>query len=278
MPETTRSVLKLAAEWLTKKGADAPRLDAELMLAKVLGVRRLELYLDHDRPLTEEELEPFRAMLRRRGAREPVAYILGEKEIHGLAFEVTRDVLVPRPDTETLIEAALAETKRGARVFCDVGTGSGCIAIALLKAQPGLRGIATDTSPAALEVARRNAKRHEVELELLECDLLEKVVGPLDLVVSNPPYILPSERSGLDPELAFEPEGALFDRGEDLPTTRRLAVMARERLKPSGLLAVETGAERAPLVRRHFEEAGFVEVSTVKDLAGIERVVLGRAP
>lgn len=278
MTETTRSVLKLSAEWLTKKGADAPRLDAELLLASVLKVKRLELYLDHDRPLTEGELEPFRALLRRRAAREPIAYILGEREFFGLSFEVTRDVLVPRPDTEHLVIVAQEEVDKGAKVFCDVGTGSGCVAVALMKHRSGLRGYATDASGAALAVARRNVAKHAVEnLELMECDLLEKVPGPLDLVVSNPPYVLPSERDSLEPELSFEPPSALFDSAEDLPTTRRLAEQAHARLKPGGLLAIETGAKTADLVRQILERARFGEIRSVKDLGGHERIITGRA-
>jgi release factor glutamine methyltransferase len=276
MTETTRSVLKLAAEWLEKKGADAPRLDAELLLAHALKVKRLALYLDHDRPLTEDELDPFRALLRRRAAREPLAYIVGVRDFLGLEIEVTRDVLVPRPETEHLVLCAREEIDRGARVFADVGTGSGCVAIALLVHRSELRGIATDLSPAALEVARRNAARHGVELELVTGDLLEGVAGPLDLIVSNPPYVLPSEREGLAPELSFEPASALFDAAEDLPTTRRLAEQAIARLKPGGLLAVETGAGRAELVRAHFARAGLVDLSSVKDLDGHERIVRGR--
>lgn len=276
MTETSRSVLKLAAEWLAKKGIDSPRLDAELLLAHALRVKRLDLYLDMDRPLTDTELEPFRAALRRRVAREPLAYIAGEREFYGLAFEVTKDVLVPRPETEHLVAVALEEVERGARRFCDVGTGSGCVAVSIVKKKAEVTGVATDVSEAALSVARRNVARHGVTLELVRGDLLEGVAGPLDLVVSNPPYVLPSERTGLDPELAFEPPGALFDTGEDLPTTRRLAEQAREKLKPGGLLAVETGAGRAALVRAHFEAAGFVEIDFVKDLAGHERIVRGR--
>ncbi|MEZ0229497.1 MAG: peptide chain release factor N(5)-glutamine methyltransferase [Planctomycetota bacterium] len=277
--ETTRSVLKLAAEWLEKKGADAPRLDAELLLASVLKKKRLDLYLDHDRPLTEGELEPFRALLRRRAAREPIAYILGEREFFGLAFEVTRDVLVPRPDTEHLVVVAQEAVDKGAKVFADVGTGSGCVAISLMKHRDGLQGFATDTSSAALAVAKKNVEKHGVVgLELVECDLLEKVPGPLDLIVSNPPYVLPSEKGSLEPELSFEPASALFDTAEDLPTTRRLAEQARERLATGGTLAVETGAKTGELVRAILARAGFSEVRAVKDLDGHERVIVGRNP
>ncbi len=279
MSETTRSVLKLATEWLTRKGADAPRLDAELLLASVLKVKRLDLYLDHDRPLEENELEPFRALLRRRAGREPIAYILGAKEFFGLSFEVTRDVLVPRPETEHLVVVAQEAVDAGAKVFADVGTGSGCVAISLMKHRTGLTGFATDTSSAALAVARKNVERHSVQgLELVECDLLEKVSGPLDLVVSNPPYVLPSEKSSLEPELSFEPASALFDSAEDLPTTRRLAEQAFAKLAPGGTLAVETGAKTGELVRAILARSGFTEIRSVKDLDGHERVIVGRRP
>ncbi|MBI3724691.1 peptide chain release factor N(5)-glutamine methyltransferase [bacterium] len=295
--ETIRSVLKLATGWLEEKGVDSPRLDAELLLAHTLKLKRLDLYLDHDKPLREDELAPFRALLRRRAAREPVAYILGEREFYGLSFEVTRDVLVPRPETEQLVEIAREALALKAAAgapslrFADVGTGSGCVAIAILaKCSPrdmDLSGLATDASPAALLVARRNAEKHGVlaRLAILEGELLapakkalEESGARLDLVVANPPYVLPSERAGLAAELSFEPEIALFDRGEDLPLTRALALEAREILAPSGLLAVETGAGRAPLVRDHLARAGFVAISTAKDMAGHERIVVGRAP
>jgi len=294
-PKTVRQVLGLATGWLTERGVDAPRLDAELLLANVLGLKRLELYLDHDRPLAESELAPFRALLRRRGAREPVAYLLGTREFFGLPFRVSSAVLVPRPETEELVEHARVELARLASsgnkaslAFADVGTGSGCIAVALLAmgTPPGasLRGFATDRSAAALAVARENAERHAVldRLELLEGDLLEPArarlgAEKLDLIVSNPPYVLPSERASLAPELAFEPQDALFDSAEDLPLTRRLAQAARELLAPGAALLVETGAGRAALVREHFERAGLTAIETRRDLAGHERFVVGRA-
>lgn len=307
-PKTVRQILTLAAGWLGERGVDSPRLDAELLLAHSLGIKRLQLYLDHDRPLTEGELGPFRALLKRRGSREPVAYILGEREFYGLSFRVSRDVLVPRPETEELVTHAKDELARVASSspgrelrFADIGTGSGCIAVSLLvHATPEgttLRGFATDRSAAALAVAKGNAEKHGVldRLDLLEGDLLAPVrerLAPvrerpgaqgqldakLDLIVSNPPYVLPSERGLLEAELAHEPEGALFDAAEDLPLTRRLAVEARALLAPGGLLLVETGAGRAALVRDHFEAAGLVPVEVRKDLAGHERFVCGRAP
>jgi release factor glutamine methyltransferase len=279
--DTVRRVLPLAAEWLGKRGVDAPRLDAELLLAHVLKLKRLDLYLDHDRPLAEAELGPFRALMKRRAAREPIAYILGEREFYGLAFEVTRDVLVPRPDTEHLVLLAKAELeKRPDATFADVGTGSGCIAIALLHESKTARGVAIDLSAAALAVARRNAGKHGVleRLELLEGDLLAPLAGrKVGLVVSNPPYVLPGERPMLAPELGFEPERALFD-ADGLPLTKRLAVEARAALEPGGLVAIETGAGSAGLVRGHLEAAGFLSIETTKDLGGHERIVSGRAP
>ncbi|MGE0707536.1 MAG: peptide chain release factor N(5)-glutamine methyltransferase [Planctomycetota bacterium] len=286
-PQTIRDLLPVASGWLAEQGAEEARLDTELLLAHVLGIKRLALYLDHDRPLTAAQLQAFRALMRRRGERrEPVAYILGERAFHGLDLEVDRHVLIPRQDTETLVEVGLEELERlaGERLaprFCDVGTGSGCVALALARGCPDARGFACDRSGPALAVARRNAERLGLspQVRMFQGDLLGAVrPESLDLVVSNPPYVLESERGLLAPEvLQHEPHAALFD-AEGLPLTRRLAAEAWRALRPSGALAVETGFDKAPLVAGFLAAAGFVEVRRVTDLGGVERVVVGRRP
>jgi release factor glutamine methyltransferase len=293
MAETVRSVLELAAKWLVAKGVDDARLEAELLLAHALKVKRLDLYLDRDRPLVEAELAPFRELLKRRAAREPLAYLTGAREFYTISFEVTPDVLIPRPETEHLVDAAreelarIAATRPGPTRFADVGTGSGCVAVAVLRHVADATALAIDVSEPALAVARRNAERAGVlaRIELAKGDLLaparERIAAGaprLDLVVSNPPYIAPEEKPSLSPEVLREPAHALFDASGDLPLTRRLALEARDALAPGGALAVETGAGRADVVRAHLAEAGFADIRTVKDLAGIERVVVGRAP
>jgi release factor glutamine methyltransferase len=285
-PRTVREVLAAAAPWLASRGVaeDEARLDAELLLAHVLGVRRLDLYLDHDRPLDEAERARYRALMRRRGeGREPVAYVLGERGFHGLVLEVGPGALVPRPETEHLVEVGLEALRAAGAAprFVDVGTGSGCVALALAEAVGAARGLALDRSAAALAVAARNVRRLHLEerVVLVRGDLLAAVApGSVDLVASNPPYVLPDEAGLLAPEVArWEPREALFD-APGLPLTRALAAAAAVVLRPGGTLAVETGFDKAPLVAGHLREAGFVDLRAVRDLAGIERVVVGRRP
>lgn len=270
---TTRTIRELAAAsrpWLEKKGVDNPRLDAELLIAHALGVKRLDLYLDWDRPLTDDEIARCRELIRRRGAREPVSLILGSKEFWGLPFKVTRDTLAPRPETELLVEVALEETAQDATgTFVDVCTGTGCVAIAILSERPGLRAIATDLSAAALAVARENAHNHGLadRFEPREADLLAGVTGPLSFVVANPPYILPSERAALAPEVReHEPALALFGEDADgLGHHRRILAGA-----PSArFVALEIGHGQGQAMRAL---PGFAALR--KDLAGLDRVAI----
>ena len=281
-PTTVRSLIPVASKWLSEQGCDEARLDTECLLAQVLGCRRLDLYLDHDRPLTPTELEQFRALMRRRGAREPLAYILGSRGFHGLELDVEPGVLIPRPETEHLVDTALeALTDQPFPRFADVGTGSGCVALALLAEHTGAQGLAVDVSPAALRVAARNAAALELaeRLSLIRGDLLGAVApGSLQLVVSNPPYITPDEQDLLAPEVRdHEPVQALFD-ADGLPLTARLAEQAAEVLAPGGTLALETGYRKGAQVRALLTQAGFVDVRGVEDLAGHERVVVGTRP
>lgn len=283
-PRTVRDVLAAAAGWLAERGleADEARLDVELLLARTLELRRLDLYLDHDRPLSEDERARFRALMRRRGeGREPVAYLLGERGFYGLTLAVGPGALVPRPETEHLVEVGLEALRAGGErpAFVDVGTGSGCVALALLHELPAVRGVAVDRSAEALRWAAKNARALSLaeRLALVQGDLLGPVAdASVDLVVSNPPYITPDEERLLAPEVArWEPRGALFD-APGLPLTASLARQAARALRPGGTLAVETGQGKAPLVAEQLAAAGFRDVRAVKDLAGIERIVVGR--
>ncbi len=290
-PRTVREIIAVAAGWLAEQGVEEARVDTELLLAHVLGCRRLDLYMHPDKPVEEHELGPFRELMRRRGRREPVAYLVGEKGFYGLDLEVSPAVLIPRPETEHLVQAGLAELDRVAgralgaarpTRFADVGTGSGCVALALAKERRSARGVALDRSSAAIAVAARNAVRCRLgdRVSFVRGDLLEAMApGSLDLVVSNPPYVTPTEEELLAPDvLRFEPREALFDVAEDLPLTARLVRQARSVLRPGGALAVETGFDKAPRVERMMADAGFEALRREKDLAGIERVVVGRAP
>lgn len=248
-------------------------------MAHALEIKRLDLYLQFDRPLTDAELDRIRELIRDRSTDKPVAYLLGTWEFLSLTFSVDERVLVPRPETELLVERAIAHLEAGEDpVFVDVGTGSGCIAVALLHAVPGARGFATDIAAGALEVARGNAERHEVadRLTLLHGSLLEPLPAglALDAVIANPPYIVRGDASvqvGVD---AHEPHEALYVPGEDpLEVFRGIADAARSVLKPGGLLAMEVGAGHAAAGAAVLAELGYTAIETLQDLAGIERVV-----
>jgi release factor glutamine methyltransferase len=258
---TVRDALDSARIPLTAAGCETPRLDAEVLLAAAMGVDRALLIADPDRGV---DVEPFREYVRRRAQREPVAYILGRKGFRRLELEVDPRVLIPRPETEHVVEAALG-LPEGARVV-DVGTGSGAIALALKDERPDLRVVATEVSADALAVARANAGRLGLAVEFVECDLLEGVSGPIDAVVSNPPYVPVGAR--LAPELAYEPAGALYAGREGLEVYRRLAPA----LHDVPFVALEVGMGRAhdvsALLPGH-------EIEVVPDLAGIDRVVVG---
>ena len=266
---TVSEVLRAAAEYLERKGVDSPRLDAELLLADALGLSRLELYTQHDRPLSEVERATARACVERRGRREPLAYILGEWGFRRLTLRTDARALVPRPETEIVVERALAvvEHVAGPRVL-DVGTGSGAIALAIASERSDARVTATDRSPDALALARENAARLGLDVAFVEADLLDGIAGPFDLVVSNPPYVLPEEE--LLPELTYEPREALVDGGQ----TAALAAAARDVL--DGFIVLEVHEERAQAVAGRLDELGYAAVTVTRDLAGKERVVEAR--
>ena len=271
-------VLRKATGFLRDRGVANPRLDAELLLADVLGVDRVGVYLSFERPLTEEELTLYRERIRRRGRREPLQHIRGRQEFFSREFRVDRTVLVPRPETETLVETALERIRgRPAARVLDVGTGCGAIAITLALEAPGSKVCAVDVSAEAVEVARDNAGRLGAGVDLRAGDLFEPFHGErFDLVVSNPPYVRTEAIAALEPEVRdFDPRAAL-DGGEDgLDFQRRLATNAGSALVEGGALVVEVGAGQARAVADLFASAGLVSIWTRSDLAGIERVVGG---
>ncbi len=278
--------VKRMAAWMqadfARRGIESARLDADLLIAHALGVARIALYLDPERPLVERELGSIRALVERRRAREPIAYILGEREFYGRAMRVTPDVLIPRPDTETLVEAALAFLRKCAPAggVLDLCTGSGAVAVTLAAECPERAVVASDISASALAIARENAERHGVaaRLTLREGDLFAPL--PPDerfiCVTANPPYIARAEIDTLAPEVrAFEPRLALDAGADALSFYRRIARESARHLLAGGALFVEVGAGQAPEVRALLEAQGFTEARSERDLAGIERVVAG---
>jgi release factor glutamine methyltransferase len=286
---TVLEVIQRSSEFLSRKGVDSPRLQAELLLAEVLGVKRLKLYLDFERVLADAEVEKMRELVKRRGQREPLQQILGSTSFCGFEMKVTRDVLVPRPETELLAErgweflkgvvAARGEeaAKRPPQAF-DFGTGSGCIAIALALKCPEAFVFAVDKSEAALLVAGENAVAHGVtdRVQLMVGDGFEVATGlKFDLIVSNPPYIPAAEIAKLQPEVRdFEPLLALSGGADGLDVIRRIAKEAISFLAPEGRLMMEFSDGQGAAAAKVFEREGWVVDEIVKDLTKRERILI----
>lgn len=284
-PRTAGEMLTLARDFLARKGLPEARLEAELLVAHALGRDRLGLFLALDEPVERAEVDRARELLVRRAAREPVAYLTGRREFYGRPFQVGPGVLVPRPETELLVDRARAWCDRGPAAELsgwpavgDFGTGSGCLAVTLALELPGARVVAVDVSPEALEYARSNADALGAAVELLQGDdvapLRRAHPGGLDLLVSNPPYVDPRERDALDPDVRdHEPAVALFaPPGDGEHWVRRLLDEGLALLRPGGLLLVELGAGQAPRVRALLAERG-LRGELHRDLGGVERVL-----
>ncbi|MDH7479569.1 MAG: peptide chain release factor N(5)-glutamine methyltransferase [Syntrophomonadaceae bacterium] len=282
---TVREVLEWTSGYLKRQRIEQPRLEAELLLGKSLGQTRVQLYMNLDQPLSAGELAAYRSLIRRRAERVPTAYLLGEKEFMSLALEVNRQVLIPRPETELLVEEAirclnqLADLGENSPLIADVGTGSGNIAIALARHFPLARVVALDISPAALEVAKRNAARHQVErqMEFIEGDLLTPVLKKLDckfnLITANLPYIGSNELPHLPPEVLFEPLIALDGGKDGLAHYRRLVPQARECLAAEGWLLLEIGSGQARAVSKLFAADFWGLPRIIPDYTGRDRVL-----
>jgi release factor glutamine methyltransferase len=269
---SVREALDSAVIAIAAAGSGTPRLDAELLLAEALGIDRAALVTEPRREVAGPAVRAFQDAVRRRSAgREPVAYILGRRGFRHIELAVDPRVLVPRPETELLVEVGL-ELPAGARVV-DVGTGSGAVALALKHERPDLEVVGTDVSADALAVARANAERLRLDVELLHGDLLAGVDG-VDAVLSNPPYVAERERAALAPEIVrHEPPGALFAGADGLDVIRRLVPAAAG--AGARLLAIEVGAGQAAAVAGLMRAAGYERAGARRDLAGIERVVVG---
>lgn len=284
---TIMDAVKRSAEYLARRSVEAARLSAEVLLAHVLGVERLQLYLKFDQPLSSEERDRYRELVRRRGLHEPVAYLVGHKEFYSLDFAVTPDVLIPRPETEHLVEVVLAwcrESGTRAPRILDLGTGSGNIAIVLLHELPGARATGLDVSAPALAVARANAAAHGTadRLALIEGDMEQAEAVPgdavFDVVVSNPPYIPERAREALMPDVRdYEPGLALFAGPDPLRYYRAVERLAQAHLVAGGLLAVELGEDCRGGVEALLAESGaWEELAVHRDLRGVERVLAAR--
>jgi release factor glutamine methyltransferase len=273
---TRMELVRWTADFFRQHGVPQARLDAELLLAHTLGATRMDLYLAFDQPLGEEERARYRELVRRRAKeRVPVAYLTGQREFWSLAFKVTPDVLIPRPETETLVRVALDLKPR--RVL-ELGVGSGCVSAALARELPNVEIVGVDVSPSALELARENFAALGVleRIELVLADGIGDVAGGFDLVLSNPPYVASAELATLAPEVRHEPVLALDGGVDGLDLVRRLCLEAPARLERPGALALEVGAGQSGEVSELLRRSGAVGVETFKDLAGIPRVVLGR--
>lgn len=271
---TIRAALREGAAALERAGCPSPAVDAEWLLAHVLGVRRSALHTG-GRELAAAEVERYRGLVARRASREPLAYILGEWGFRRLTLVVDPRVLIPRPETESVVERCLV-LLRGVEEpsVLDIGAGSGAIALALADERPDARIVATDVSAAALEVAEENRRRVSVDgrVRFVHGELLAGQTGPFDLVVSNPPYVAPDELAALEPELRFEPRGALVGEGGHEAVARA----ALETLAPAGALVLEVADGQADEIAGVLERLGFREVRVSEDLAGRRRVVEGR--
>jgi release factor glutamine methyltransferase len=282
-PWTTRRVLEWTVKYLKEHGSASPRLDAEVLLAHARGCPRIQLYTSYDEPLSDQVRARMRELVQRRAASEPVAYLVGHREFFSLDFEVTPDVLIPRPDTETLVLEALEllKSREQPRVL-DIGTGSGCIAVAIAVNCPTAQVTAVDLSPAAVELARRNAARHGVadRVQAFQSDLFSGLPerARFDAIVSNPPYVRTDEIDGLDADVRLhEPHSALVAGPDGLDVIRRIVNDAARFLAEHGSLLLECGPEQAETIRTLVEAAGGFGPTTIHtDLGGLPRVVASR--
>lgn len=284
-PETIEQLLRWSTDFLTKKGFSSARLDTELMLGHALKLRRIDLYLRFDQPLSRRELADFKTLLLRRLQHEPIAYIIGSREFMSLSFAVDARVLIPRSETELLVERAIAFGKSLAKDLriLEIGVGSGCIGLSLLHYLPGSSLVAWDLSPAAIELCKFNAQAHsilETRIEFKCADALDELnwkhLDKFDIIISNPPYIANHERECLSRSVIdFEPELALFGGEEGLVFYERFAKTAHAHLHPGGRLFVEIGKDQGQSVLALLESHQWRDITVLKDYSKHDRIVEG---
>jgi release factor glutamine methyltransferase len=274
---TVLDILKSTTAYFTKHEVEHPRLNAEHLLAHSLGCKRLELYLQFERVLDENELGPLRGLVRRRGQGEPLQHLLGTVEFCGQTFFCDKRALVPRPETEELVELLKLEIADRMSEILDVGTGSGVIALSLAAKLPNARVVATDISEEALLLASRNAAKLGIErVQFLQSDLLQNVDGKFDVIVANLPYIATTERGSLSREVLHDPEVALFAGAKGDELMRALIGAAPNYLRPGGLLALEIGIRHPEPLAGLLSEKNYHDISPKKDYAGVTRFLLAR--
>ncbi|MGF1452645.1 MAG: peptide chain release factor N(5)-glutamine methyltransferase [Opitutales bacterium] len=274
--ETTLDILRKTEAYLTGKGIERAKVDAEWLVAQGLGVPRLRLFLEHDRPLTKEQLAAIRPLVARRGKREPLAYILGNTPFLGLDLKCDARALIPRPETEELAERLLAQCREAPERVIDLGTGTGALALALANAWPDAQVTAVDTSAEALALAKENAERNGLAGRVVfrVGNWLEGVEGAFDVIVANPPYVTPEEWAKTEPDVReFEPKSALVAADAGLADLRVILAQAHERIVPGGLLALECGLGQPAKLVEEALALGYSHAEARRDLTRRERFV-----
>lgn len=279
---TVLDSIKLSTEYLEKKGVESPRLNAELLLADILKCKRLDLYLKYDQPLSEDEINKYREYISRRAKREPLQYIIGKVDFFGLELKINKSVLIPRPETEILVETIINREKdKNSLLILDIGTGSGNIAIALAKSLSQSKIVAVDVSNEALKVAEENVNKHNVinQIELVRKNILEDTNFynlKFDIIVSNPPYVSINEYQSLQEEIIlYEPQIAVTDNDDGLKFYRKISEIADKNLKTGGRIYLEIGAGRSEQIENILTTTGFSNIQFVKDYQQINRIVYG---
>ncbi|GMU96106.1 peptide chain release factor N(5)-glutamine methyltransferase [Ignavibacterium album] len=279
---TVLEALNLSTDYLSKKNIESARLNAELMLAHILKCKRLELYLMFDRPLDDDELQQYRTFLARRAQREPLQYILGEVEFFNVKLKVNRNVLIPRPETELLVEKIIDDFKNKQIFrFLDIGVGSGNISIALLKNINQAEAFALDISEEALSLAKENSELNDVQerINLIKFDILKdniETLGKFDLIISNPPYVSAKDYETLEPELkVYEPKIALTDLYNGFTFYKKIIELSLFLLNDNGKIYFEAGKDQSEEIKNMMAEKGFVNIGSIKDYQGIERIIYG---
>ena len=279
---TVLEVIKLSTEYLQKKGVEAPRANAEILLAEILKCKRLELYLSFDKPLAENEVQIYREAIRKRGLRIPLQYIVGNVEFYGLKLIVNENVLIPRPETELIVEKIINDSDKSASLkILDIGVGSGNISLSILKNLPNTNVVAIDISESALEVAKQNAELNLLHdrIELKHFDIMKddlNSLGKFDLIVSNPPYVSVNDFESLEPELkVHEPRIALTDNSNGISFYKRIIEVSDKILGKHGKIYFELGMGQSMQVKNLLEQKGFNNILVTKDYSGIERIICG---